>query len=125
MKEDAQIFLQKAEKDLKIAKSLSIENHDFYEGICFHCQQAAEKYLKAYLINNNSELDFTHKINKLLKDCEKLDTDFGELRNININNLTIYAVESRYEEIPEPSLEDVKDAISIAEQTKSFVLNKF
>lgn len=44
-----------AEKDLKSAKILF--EHDVDYGIvCFHCQQAIEKYLKGYLILKSGEL---------------------------------------------------------------------
>lgn len=40
-------WIKKAEHDLDMAK-LAIEHQpDFRDSICFHCQQSAEKYLKA------------------------------------------------------------------------------
>jgi len=42
-------WLRKAEHDMGMA-DLAINNKPEYtDSICFHCQQAAEKYLKAYL----------------------------------------------------------------------------
>jgi hypothetical protein len=32
------------------------------EIICFHCQQSAEKYLKAFLFSNDIEPDKTHNL---------------------------------------------------------------
>ncbi len=124
MKRDAQILIQKAEKDLNIAKSLSIENHDFLEGICFHCQQSVEKYLKAFLVCNNQEINFTHDITAVLSDCHKIDIDFNKLKELNISNLTNYAVIVRYDDIIEPTLDDAKEAILIAEKVKLFVIEK-
>ncbi|MCK4766089.1 MAG: HEPN domain-containing protein [Candidatus Aminicenantes bacterium] len=43
-------WIIKADKDLKsVEHELTFEDA-VTETICFHCQQAAEKYLKAYLI---------------------------------------------------------------------------
>lgn len=124
MIEDAQILFEKAEKDLKTAKYLPDTNPDFIESICFHCQQAVEKYLKAYLVYNNKEINKTHDIGNILKDCEKIDTSFIELKKINIDDLTNYAINIRYDEIPEPSLDDAKEAVSNAEQVRLFVIKK-
>ncbi|MHB1665221.1 MAG: HEPN domain-containing protein [bacterium] len=121
MKEDALILFKKAEKDLNLAKYL---NEEFIEGICFHCQQAVEKYLKAYLAYNNQEINKTHNIADILKDCEKLDIDFTELKKINIDDLTDYAVNVRYDEIPELTFNDAKEAIFIAEQVRLFIILK-
>jgi HEPN domain-containing protein len=43
-----QEWLQKADEDLGFAVSI-IEDSPFYAQICFHFQQAAEKYLKAII----------------------------------------------------------------------------
>jgi HEPN domain-containing protein len=43
-------WLKKAEKDLLTAKHELSFADAVTESICFHCQQAAEKYLKAYLV---------------------------------------------------------------------------
>ena len=52
-------WLHKAKNDLGIAK-LAIDNEvEYTDAICFHCQQAVEKYLKSYLIYK-SHLKFTH-----------------------------------------------------------------
>lgn len=42
-------WLEKAEHDLEDAKKL-LQNGGYTDTICFHAQQAVEKYLKAYLI---------------------------------------------------------------------------
>lgn len=42
-------WLDKADEDLCFAEADLAEGSEFYSPICFHFQQAAEKYLKAYL----------------------------------------------------------------------------
>jgi HEPN domain-containing protein len=124
MREDALILFRKAENDLKDAKILFKSGESSIEGICFHCQQAVEKYLKSYLAYNNKEINKTHDIAGILKDCEKIDISFAELNKMNIDDLTDYAITIRYDEIPEPTFDDAKEAIAISEQVRLFIIGK-
>jgi len=124
MKKSTEILLKKAENDLKDAKILFKSDESSMEGICFHSQQAVEKSLKAYLAYNNREINKTHNISEILKDCKSVDNIFGELEKLNIDDITNYAVIVRYDDIIEPSAEDAKEAISIAEKVRSFVIEK-
>ena len=126
MKESAEILLEKAGRNLKVAESnLSMGDPDFIEDICYNCQQAVEKYLKAFIAYNNKEYKKNHDLGELLENCEAIDPSFSELDKykFNFNTLTDYAVDLRYEALM-PSMEDAKEAVSIAEHIKPFVLNK-
>ena len=125
MIEDGQRLFEKAERNLKVAKfNLSAGDPDFIEDICYNSQQAVEKYLKSYLAYNNKEIRHTHVIKDLLNDCKEIDPDFNYLEKFNPDILTDYAVDLRYEEIPVPTIEDAKEATTIAEQVRPFVLGK-
>ncbi|MCL2812191.1 MAG: HEPN domain-containing protein [Clostridia bacterium] len=63
--------------------------------ICFHCQQAAEKYLKGYLVYHNEEIVRTHILNELIDLCMKYDDGFEALRDM-CTYLTPFAVQVRY-----------------------------
>lgn len=58
--------------------------------------------------------------------CSKIDKDFEKLMDEKVVRLTIYAVDARYPEAIdyEPSLDEAKEAIEIAEKVKDFVLKK-
>lgn len=43
-------WIEKAEHDLETAKLIFLHLPDYSDTICFHCQQSAEKFFKAYLI---------------------------------------------------------------------------
>jgi len=58
-KEIIQEWIQKADEDFKFALVNHEERKPFFAQICFHFQQAAEKYLKAYIVAH--ELDFRKK----------------------------------------------------------------
>jgi len=63
-----QEWLQKADEDLGFAASI-IEDSPFYAQICFHLQQAAEKYLKAIIVAEDLEFQKIHDLVVLLKTC--------------------------------------------------------
>jgi Uncharacterized conserved protein related to C-terminal domain of eukaryotic chaperone, SACSIN len=124
MKESVVVLLKKAENDLKDAKILYNSNEASAERICFHCQQAVEKFLKTYLVYNNKEINKTHDISELLQACKNIDNAFSELERLNIDDITNYAVIVRYDDIIEPSKKDAEEAIAIAEYVKLFALKK-
>jgi HEPN domain-containing protein len=62
----------------------------------FHAQQAAEKYLKAYLADRDREVIHTHNLFKLLAACEEIDPAFSQLADA-ATLLTPFAVEARYD----------------------------
>jgi HEPN domain-containing protein len=49
MKRETARWVQKAEPDWEVAHKLAEGNKPPRDIVCFHCQQAAEKYLKAIL----------------------------------------------------------------------------
>jgi HEPN domain-containing protein len=59
-------WTHKAEHDLGMAE-LALENKPEYtDSICFHCQQTAEKYLKAYLVFLEAPFEKKHNLVYLL-----------------------------------------------------------
>lgn len=90
-----QEWLTQADEDFEFA-SVSLDEHDrFYSRICFHFQQAAEKYLKAYIIANNLPFRKIHDLTQLLKICQRGDNSFTELSD-ETQLLTDYYVNTRY-----------------------------
>lgn len=60
-------WLKKGDKDLlTVRHELSFDQKAVTESICFHCQQAVEKFLKAYMIFLNLEVTKTHEIGELI-----------------------------------------------------------
>ena len=55
-----QQWLSKADKDLQAAGVLLRAQLDDYESVGFHAQQAAEKYIKAFLVRHQIEFPKTH-----------------------------------------------------------------
>jgi len=117
-------WIKKAENDLITAKSsLNIKPTPPLDTICFHAQQCAEKYLKAYLTYYEIEFEKTHVLEDLIALASQIDTSFIELIQIS-KKLTPYAVEVRYPLIEEPTEDEAKEAIEMAVRIKEFVLKK-
>lgn len=125
MNEHLKKWIQLADLDLKSAKDLLNTDEPVTTAICFHCQQAVEKYLKAFLIYNQKEISKTHDISLLINECVKIDTEFKILCELEIDTLTFYAVEVRYpDDFYIPDIQEAKKAIQLAERTREFVLEK-
>jgi HEPN domain-containing protein len=119
-----QNWFHKAENDLKNAELIlhSEEKEKPFDTVCFHCQQAVEKYLKGFLIFNDMSLIKTHNIEVLLDLLSKKYPAIEQFESAVI--LTNYAVELRYpDDFYMPDLEETKEAYQIAVKIKEFVLD--
>ncbi len=120
-------WVQKAENDLKVAKDQIKSPRPATDAICFHSQQCAEKYLKAFLVFHHHPVPRTHNIAWLIVQCAEIDAEFMTLLQSDIPLLSTYAVEVRYPDLgPElfPSKAEAQQAIKLAEQVRAFVLRK-
>lgn len=95
MHRETRKWIRKAEADTGMAHRLAAGPDPFPSGACFHCQQSAEKYLKALLREQNSPIPRTHDLEDLLDLLLPFDRSLAPLRRI-VNTLTPYAVEYRY-----------------------------
>ena len=86
-------WIEKADHDLMAADILLQANPLILDIACFHCQQAVEKYLKAYLVYRERDFIFTHNLEYLVQQCSLIDNDYIEL---DMKNLSLYAVRARY-----------------------------
>ena len=117
-------WVRKAEIDFKTAGHLCHGGPDFAEGTAFHSQQAAEKYLKAFLVWHQIEFQKTHDIEALLRLAEKVNDKLPEiLREAVI--LTPYGVDYRYPgEYPEVTIADAKRALRLADCVRAEVRSR-
>lgn len=95
MNERVAEWLTLAQADLTAAELL--QQFDEYPTsiLAFHCQQAVEKGLKAFLTEQDIAFLFRHDLPYLLDLCSEADADFADLEP-QISGLTPYAVEARY-----------------------------
>jgi HEPN domain-containing protein len=89
-------WLKKGEHDLQTVSIImdALVKEKPFDTVCFHCQQAAEKYLKAYLVFLDVSFPKTHIIAQLIELGAKKD---DELRSLaGTDELTSYGTDIRY-----------------------------
>lgn len=117
-------WLAKANSDLISAKKLVTGVSPCLDTAVFHCQQAAEKALKAYLTFVNSPFQKTHDLDLLVRQCKKHDDTFCQLEDA-ADILTPYAIVFRYPgEDPEPTKQEAQVAVNLAKRIVRFVIDK-
>ncbi|HEX3856927.1 MAG TPA: HEPN domain-containing protein [Verrucomicrobiae bacterium] len=119
------VWLLKAHGDLHTAVQIgSLPDGHLDVGI-YHCQQAAEKALKGYLLFHDVSFEKTHDLKKLVRQAEPLDGGFDQFREAAAI-LTPYIAAYRYPDefaILEPSRAEFDDAVRQAQTVYDFVLN--
>lgn len=115
-------WFNKAEHDLLNAQIILESGREPLplDTVCFHCQQAVEKYLKGFLVYQNVEFPKTHFLGTLLDQCKEVDTTFTALDSVIA--LSVYAVDVRYpDDALDLSVDDANTAYELANKVKSFV----
>lgn len=88
-------WISKAEGDYAVAKREMEAKESNYDAICFHCQQMAEKYIKAFLFKNNIDFPKIHSLIELLELCYPIRPALKEHRAV-FERLEDFAVLYRY-----------------------------
>jgi HEPN domain-containing protein len=93
-----------------------------YGAVGFHCQQAAEKALKAYLTWQEQPFEKTHSLVALVGLCLRFSAEFDVLRTA-ATSLNPFAVTTRYPgDLPDISAQEAGEALEQARQVWDFVL---
>lgn len=116
-------WIEKGDHDLGTAQVTYLYIPKFRDTIAFHCQQAAEKYLKAYLLFLGVPFQRKHSLNYLLG-LISTRTAVGDEIYDNASILEDFAVEIRYPDTTiELSDEDIRQAFEISSIIRKYVLN--
>jgi len=91
------------------------------EIICYHCEQAVEKYLKGFLVSKNQMPPKTHDLTYLCNLCSELDGSFSGLLP-NCNYLTDFGVQPRYPKEMDISDANVERAVKYALDVRDFAV---
>jgi HEPN domain-containing protein len=113
-----QSWLTKAQHDLGSARRLASDPEPFLDTAIYHCQQAAEKALKAFLVLHDVEFEKKHNLTMLVDLCSDVDSSFQGFQNA-ATILTPYATVFRYPGEffePEPDRQQVAEALKLAEE---------
>ena len=95
MKKQTARWVRKAEADRIGARRLAEIAEPVNDLICFHCQQSAEKYLKALVQELGLVVPRIHHLEKLLALVSTHDASLAKLRR-TVAALNRYAVDFRY-----------------------------
>ncbi|MEK7299344.1 MAG: HEPN domain-containing protein, partial [Candidatus Margulisiibacteriota bacterium] len=113
-------WLKKADNDLRAAILIFDKQEDNTDNVCFHCQQAAEKYLKSYLISLGIDFPKTHSLSHL-------STLIGAYKSVPdaiidlLEGLESYSVEVRYPTgFMDRPYSEAKDALDAAIEIQRF-----
>jgi HEPN domain-containing protein len=127
MKKQVEDWVLLADKDLKAAEIIINDEHPLTNIVAFHCQQVIEKYLKAFIIEEDGTLIRTHdliKLNGMVNEIKDLGIDEKKLIVLN----EVY-MDSRYPGdlglMPDgmPTNEQAKEFIEYATEIKIIITN--
>jgi HEPN domain-containing protein len=115
--------MELVELDLASARQLLAGTPPILGNASFHSQQAMEKSLKAFLIAHGLPERWTHDLEQLVRECERLDTAFAAWRHAAAI-LTPYATRVRYPirgQVLRPTESQVRQALQHATNVATFV----
>ena len=118
-------WLTRANHDLRSARALASLAEPLLDTAIYHCQQTAEKSVKAWLQSKDDPFPKTHDIEELVEQASIIEPDFGRFAKA-ASVLTPYVSAFRYPGgfyEPMPSREEFDEALQHAQAFYDFVLN--
>ena len=117
-------WLDRADEDMCCARLL-VQDEDCYNGCAFHCQQAIEKALKAYLLLKSDRLVDGHNLTWLCKQAMRYDKRFSDWLDESFSLNKCY-IETRYPaDIPSDFTTDkIRAFLKMAEDMYDFINNE-
>lgn len=122
--EDVRAWLAIVHKDLQRArKDLEFPPIDA-DAALFHCQQAVEKAMKAFLARHRQPFRKTHDLKELGDQCVSLDGRLDPLVD-KVASLTPCAVGYRYPfDLAEPTIEQAQEALALASEFVNAIVSR-
>ena len=115
-------WIRKAEHDLVVVDLLIPSDDPPWDIVVFHAQQAAEKFLKAFLVSRGQQPPKVHDLPRLLKLCVTFAPDLASFVD-ECAFLSPLAVLSRYPgDEAESTREDAERGVEIARHVREAIL---
>ena len=115
-------WLKKAKHDIEAAQQLATSSQPLLDVAIYHCQQAAEKAVKGFLVHHDQEFEKTHDIVDLLETAIPFDAQLSSWLEAG-ERLTPYVSLFRYPgAIMEPDSEEFDEALKLANELYHFIL---
>jgi len=116
--------VEKAELDYQAAAELLDAGDRLRQIVAFHCQQAVEKYLKAFLVRHQVQFPKTHNLRELLDLVSTLTPEVARSLDRCVV-LTPYGVDIRYPgDLPDLLPGQDKEAVELARLARETVLGE-
>jgi HEPN domain-containing protein len=118
-------WLLKAKSDLHTAQQIGGLPDGHLDAGIYHCQQAAEKALKGFLVYHSSPFEKVHDLGKIIEQAIRIDPALRQHEDA-ADSLTPYSVAYRYpgeQGSLEPSREEFNEALQNAKAIYDFVLS--
>jgi HEPN domain-containing protein len=115
--QEANGWLAKADNDLRAAEVDLAVDPPLVEDALFHCQQATEKAMKAFLTAHDTPFRKTHDLDELATECERIDPALRKSLD-PARDLTVFAWQFRYPggEVA-PPVSEARDSLVLAQST--------
>ncbi len=108
-------WLDRARSNLERSRVERKSRYIKYEDMCYDCQQCVEKALKALMVFEGIEFEWTHNIGVLIKNLEARGIVVPDIVKKSAS-LSVYAVRTRYPGEEEPvTKKEFKEARTLAE----------
>jgi HEPN domain-containing protein len=124
-KELSRAWLLKAHSDLHTACQIGGLPEGHLDAAIYHCQQAAEKTLKGFLVFHEIPLEKVHDLGKIIQQAMRVNPAFQQHEDA-AEALAPYAVAYRYPDeqgLLEPSRDEFDEALQNAQAIYDFTLN--
>ena len=95
MKPSTSEWVDKAEEDYRVMTAVAGLNPPAHDAVCFHAQQAAEKYLKAVLAERVIAFPKVHDLTRLLDLIDPAINELSAMR-ADLDALSRLSVQVRY-----------------------------
>jgi HEPN domain-containing protein len=112
-------WIKFADNDIDTVLLLKEMRPQHHEIICYHCEQAIEKYLKGYLVSKGRMPPKTHDLKNLCDLCSEYENNFSNLFS-QCDYLTQFAVQPRYPKELYLTSANVEKAIKYALEVRDF-----
>jgi len=118
-------WLVRAKEDIETAAFLLTATPPYVRSAVFHCQQAVEKAMKAFLTWHDTPFRMTHNLVELGDSCAAVDANLA-LAVEQASVLAKYATRFRYPGAPySPSIEEAQQALHAARSFLTALLSRF
>src|SRR5581483_12043000 len=123
MKQRTLEWISKAEGDWIMSQRQRQAADPIWDGICFHAQQCAEKYIKAFLEEQTIAFQKTHDLVGLVDLSSGLLAALNPLR-FRLAQLSTFGITTRYPGVQADQLA-ADEALKTAEETRAVIRTKF